>query len=92
MEGAPQWIEPVDVKILSLLADTQAIMDKRMMVINCNDRDVTVTYEDLIARLPVLEEHGMIDLVRDPGKYYKITQRGAEFVHSRGGGSRFDAT
>jgi hypothetical protein len=90
MEGAPQWVEPVDVEILCLLADTQAIMDKRMMVINFNDRNVSVTYEDLIARLPVLEDHGMIDLVRDPGKYYKITQSGAEFVRSRGG-ARFDA-
>jgi Fe2+ or Zn2+ uptake regulation protein len=69
-----------DDAILEFLAKTDAAFSKRGLEVNFEQKDIGVSYSTLKRRLPILEEHGLVEEVETEGAWYQITDNGRAYL------------
>ena len=69
-----------DDKILELLAEGRPVLNKKAMLVNFEVKGVDISYSTIRRRLPLLEEANLIELVREQGKYYMISEEGLAYL------------
>lgn len=66
--------------ILELLADSNAVLNKRGLEINLSEEGEKISYSSLQRHLPRLEKAGLVEKVVEEGSWYKITGEGREYL------------
>ena len=69
-----------DDQILELLADSGVALNKKAMEVNFELDGEDISYSTLKRRLPKLENAGLVELVRERGGYYRITDLGEQYL------------
>ncbi|AFK19039.1 ArsR family transcriptional regulator [Haloferax mediterranei ATCC 33500] len=70
-----------DDKILELLAQGRLALNKKAIMVNFELRDIDISYSTVKRRLPMLEEAGLVKMVREQGGYYQITDDGLAYLN-----------
>jgi len=66
--------------ILEYLAETGVSLNKRGLEVNLRGEGYDISYSTIKRRLPKLEEAGLIEVVRESGPWYRITDSGREYL------------
>ncbi|QLH83413.1 winged-helix domain-containing protein [Halosimplex pelagicum] len=66
--------------ILEYLAETGVALNKRGLEINLQEEGYDISYSTIKRRLPKLEEADLIEIVYDAGPWYRITDRGLNYL------------
>ena len=69
-----------DDRILELLAESGVALNKKGLQVNFELDGEKISYSTIKRRLPMLEEGGLIEQVRQKGSYYRITEKGREYL------------
>ncbi|QSG05324.1 winged-helix domain-containing protein [Halapricum desulfuricans] len=69
-----------DDLILDFLAEKDVILNKRGLEINLKNEGYDISYSTIKRRLPKLEEAGLIQIIREKGPYYAITEKGEAYL------------
>jgi len=69
-----------DDKILEVLADSGAAHNKRSIHVTFGLENVEISYQTIKRRLPKLVEAGLVEIVRQKGPYYRITDKGRQYL------------
>ncbi len=74
------WMTGSDDKILELLEESGVALNKKGLEVNFELEDEGISYSTIKRRLPMLEESGLVEQVREKGSYYRITQKGQQYL------------
>jgi len=70
-----------DDKILELLAQGRLALSKKAIMVNFELSGIDISYSTVKRRLPMLEEADLVELVREQGGYYRITDQGIAYLN-----------
>ncbi|ELK55830.1 phage PhiH1 repressor protein-like protein [Haloferax sp. BAB-2207] len=70
-----------DDKILELLAQGCLALSKKAIMVNFELSGIDISYSTVKRRLPMLEDAGLVELVREQGGYYRITDQGIAYLN-----------
>ncbi|REA03889.1 phage repressor protein [Haloferax sp. Atlit-6N] len=70
-----------DDKILELLAQGRLALSKKAIMVNFELSGIDISYSTVKRRLPMLEDAGLVELVREQGGYYRITDQGISYLN-----------
>lgn len=85
------WMTGSDDKILELLAESGMALNKKVLQVNFELAGEEISYSTLKRRLPKLKEAGLVEQVREKGGYYRITERGEQYLAGEFDASELDA-
>jgi len=66
--------------ILEFLSESGAIMNKRGLEINLRHEGSDISYSTIQRRLPKLENAGLVEMIVEQGAWYKITEKGIQYL------------
>ncbi|MFC7139383.1 winged-helix domain-containing protein [Halosimplex aquaticum] len=69
-----------DEIILEYLEDSGVALNKRGLEINLREEGYDISYSTIKRRLPKLHEAGLIVVVSEKGPWYRISERGTEYL------------
>ncbi|WP_226010532.1 winged-helix domain-containing protein [Halomicrobium salinisoli] len=69
-----------DDVILEFLAENNVALNKRGLEINLRAEGFDISYSTIKRRLPKLEEAGLLEIVDESGPWYRVTDRGEEYL------------
>ncbi|MFC7079284.1 winged-helix domain-containing protein [Halorussus caseinilyticus] len=69
-----------DDRILELLAESGVALNKKALEVNFELEGEDISYSTIKRRLPMLEEIGLVEQVRQKGSYYRITEKGRAYL------------
>ncbi|MCO8266625.1 winged helix-turn-helix domain-containing protein [Haloferax sp. AB510] len=70
-----------DDKILELLAQGRLALSKKAIMVNFELSGIDISYSTVKRRLPMLEDADLVELVREQGGYYRITDQGIAYLN-----------
>lgn len=80
MRQRADWMTGADDTILEFLAETDAAFSKRGLEVNFEQENIEVSYSTLKRRLPILEEHNLVEELETEGAWYHITDEGRAYL------------
>lgn len=69
-----------DDRILELLAESGVALNKKGLEVNFELEGENISYSTIKRRLPMLEEFGLVEKARQKGSYYRITEKGRQYL------------
>lgn len=69
-----------DDAILEVLSETGAILNKKALEINLKSREGGPSYSTIQRRLAKLESVGLVEVAREQGSWYRITEKGERYL------------
>jgi len=73
-----------DDTILEFLEESGAILNKKALEINLSAQNAGISYSTIQRRLPKLEDAGLVELVKEEGAWYRISERGEAYLQGDG--------
>ena len=70
-----------DDSILELLADSGLALNKKTIHVNFDIEGISTSYSTVKRRLAKLEQADLIELVREKGRYYRISKLGEAYLN-----------
>lgn len=80
MRRRAPWMTVSDDKILEFLSESGAAHNLKGIVLNCEDRDIEISYQTVKRRCPALSEAKLLETLDAKGLYYKITPLGEQYL------------
>ena len=74
------WMTGSDDRILELLGESGVALNKKTLQVNFELDGTDISYSTIKRRLPLLEDAGLIEEVRQTGSYYRITEKGEQYL------------
>ncbi|WP_423743188.1 winged-helix domain-containing protein (plasmid) [Haladaptatus sp. SPP-AMP-3] len=74
------WMTGSDDRILELLGESCVALNKKTLQVNFELDGTDISYSTIKRRLPLLEDAGLIEEVRQTGSYYRITEKGEQYL------------
>lgn len=69
-----------DDKILELLEESGVALNKKGLEVNLELEGEDISYSTIKRRLPLLDEAGLVEQVREKGSYYRVTEKGQQYL------------
>jgi len=76
----PAWLNDNDDLILELLGESGVALNKRGIDVNLRLRETPVSYSTIKRRVDKLEENGFVEDVGDDGSYFRLSERGVDYL------------